>query len=83
MVYIALEEEQNWYIKKRRGCSTMSEYFFSSEWVAHLLEAGCTMNPLLANKIFKGVLILEAFGLGGAYMLYYKMDTSQGNGMIM
>ncbi|XP_054831874.1 protein CEBPZOS [Eublepharis macularius] len=35
------------------------------------------MDPLLAKKIFKGVLVLEMLGVGGAYMLYYKMDTSQ------
>ncbi|XP_060100086.1 protein CEBPZOS [Heteronotia binoei] len=35
------------------------------------------MNTLLAKKIIKGVIILEVFGFGGAYMLYYKMDGSQ------
>nr|XP_056708482.1 protein CEBPZOS [Euleptes europaea] len=35
------------------------------------------MNPLLAKKIMKGVLILEVLGFGGAYVLYHEMDTSQ------
>ncbi|XP_077200304.1 protein CEBPZOS [Paroedura picta] len=35
------------------------------------------MNPFLPIKIFKGVLILEVCGFGGAYLLYYRMDTNQ------
>uniref|UniRef100_A0ACB8FLK4 Uncharacterized protein n=2 Tax=Sphaerodactylus townsendi TaxID=933632 RepID=A0ACB8FLK4_9SAUR len=35
------------------------------------------MNPLLAKRILKGVLLLEVCGVGGVYWLYYKMDTSQ------
>lgn len=42
-------------------------------------EIGYAMNPILAKKIFKGVLVMEVLGVAGAYMLYYKMDTSQGN----
>ncbi|XP_074845773.1 protein CEBPZOS [Carettochelys insculpta] len=34
------------------------------------------MEPV-ARKIFKGVLLLEMAGVAGAYLLYYKMDTSQ------
>lgn len=60
----------------------MPDLLFCSEWIAYLQEAGCTMNPLLAKKIFKGVLILEVLGFGGAYLLYFRMDNSQGNGMI-
>ncbi|XP_042330138.1 protein CEBPZOS isoform X2 [Sceloporus undulatus] len=41
------------------------------------LKTGCVMNPLLAKKIFKGILLLECLGFAGAYALYYKMDTNQ------
>ncbi|KAH0622555.1 hypothetical protein JD844_024952 [Phrynosoma platyrhinos] len=42
-----------------------------------ILRIGCAMNPQLAKKIFKGVLLLECLGVAGAYALYYKMDTNQ------
>ncbi|KAF6102637.1 CEBPZ opposite strand [Phyllostomus discolor] len=35
-----------------------------------------TLEPL-ARKIFKGVLVVELFGVFGAYVLFRKMDTSQ------
>ncbi|XP_045684045.1 protein CEBPZOS [Phyllostomus hastatus] len=35
-----------------------------------------TLEPL-ARKIFKGVLVVELFGVFGAYALFKKMDTSQ------
>ncbi|XP_074920316.1 protein CEBPZOS isoform X2 [Chelonoidis abingdonii] len=34
------------------------------------------MEPV-ARKIFKGVLLLEAAGIAGAYLLFYRMDTNQ------
>ncbi|XP_074805079.1 protein CEBPZOS [Natator depressus] len=34
------------------------------------------MEPV-ARKIFKGVLLLEVAGVAGAYLLFYRMDTSQ------
>lgn len=37
-----------------------------------------TMEPL-AKKIFKGVLVAELVGIFGAYGLFNKMNTSQGN----
>lgn len=37
-----------------------------------------TMEPL-AKKIFKGVLVAELVGVFGAYGLFNKMHTSQGN----
>lgn len=37
-----------------------------------------TMEPL-AKKIFKGVLVAELMGVFGAYFLFSKMNTSQGN----
>jgi hypothetical protein len=37
-----------------------------------------TMEPL-AKKIFKGVLVAELMGIFGAYFLFNKMNTSQGN----
>lgn len=37
-----------------------------------------TMEPL-AKKIFKGVLVAELVGIFGAYFLFKKMNTSQGN----
>lgn len=36
------------------------------------------MDPL-AKKIFKGVLVAELMGVFGAYFLFNKMNTSQGN----
>lgn len=36
------------------------------------------MEPL-AKKIFKGVLVAEFVGVFGAYYLFNKMNTSQGN----
>lgn len=33
----------------------------------------------LAKKIFKGVLVAELMGVFGAYFLFNKMNTSQGN----
>ncbi|KAM8785835.1 protein CEBPZOS isoform 1-T7 [Rhynchonycteris naso] len=37
-----------------------------------------TLEPL-AKKIFKGVLVAEFVGVFGAYILFNKMNTSQGN----
>ena len=37
-----------------------------------------TMEPL-AKKIFKGVLVVELLGVFGAYFLFNRMNTSQGN----
>lgn len=37
-----------------------------------------SMDPL-AKKIFKGVLVAELMGIFGAYFLFNKMNTSQGN----
>ncbi|XP_067418783.1 protein CEBPZOS [Emydura macquarii macquarii] len=34
------------------------------------------MDPV-TRKLFKGVLLLEMAGLAGAYLLFYRMDTSQ------
>lgn len=42
------------------------------------LRMARTMEPL-AKKIFKGVLVAELFGIFGAYFLFTKMNTSQGN----
>lgn len=36
------------------------------------------MEPV-AKKIFKGVLVVELLGVFGAYFLFNKMNTSQGN----
>ena len=38
----------------------------------------CAPEPL-AKKIFKGVLVAELMGVFGAYFLFNKMNTSQGN----
>ncbi|XP_053158865.1 protein CEBPZOS [Hemicordylus capensis] len=35
------------------------------------------MNPHLAKRLFKGILLMEVLGVFGAYMLYYKMDNNQ------
>lgn len=37
-----------------------------------------TMEPL-AKKIFRGLLVAELVGIFGAYGLFNKMNTSQGN----
>lgn len=42
------------------------------------LRMARTLEPL-AKKIFKGVLVAELLGVFGAYVLFKKMDTSQGN----
>ena len=42
------------------------------------LRIAHTMDPL-AKQIFKGVLVAELAGIFGAYFLFKKMNTSQGN----
>ncbi|XP_043399333.1 protein CEBPZOS isoform X1 [Chelonia mydas] len=59
-----------------------SGYWFhpSSVYLRHstlaVLQLTQGMEPL-ARKIFKGVLLLEVAGVAGAYLLFYRMDTSQ------
>lgn len=42
------------------------------------LRMARTLEPL-AKKIFKGVLVAELLGVFGAFVLFKKMDTNQGN----
>ena len=57
---------------------TKFDYVYSGLHLFVKLRMSRSMGPL-AKKIFKGVLVAELMGVFGAYFLFNKMNTSQGN----
>ena len=68
----------NWSYFYRSGTKFVYAYSGLHLFVIVKLRMARTMDPL-AKKIFKGVLVAELAGIFGAYFLFKKMNTSQGN----